>query len=121
VIKTLFIKLYELKNPLTLERVSKPIGIRPLNDVAVIEDSTGKRISLDLPEIDNIYFLKSTTFEAPRSPKPSKLLTPRFSKLLKPENKSSKPIFRPPEKSIKPVDSLDPDEMQLDLVTSLCY
>src|SRR6266699_7268961 len=30
-IKTPFIKLYELKNPLTLEGVTKSIGIRPLN------------------------------------------------------------------------------------------
>ena len=36
VTKTLFFKLYELKNPLFLEEVLKPIKIRPLNDVSVI-------------------------------------------------------------------------------------
>src|SRR6266566_3342736 len=61
--KTPFIKLYEPKNPLILEEVSKPIEIRPLNDVAVIEDSTGKRISLDLPEIDNIDSSEPTALE----------------------------------------------------------
>src|SRR6266566_7063330 len=54
VTKTPFIKLYELKNPLTLERITKLIRIRPLNDVTVTEDSTGERVSLDLPEIDDI-------------------------------------------------------------------
>ncbi len=64
--KTPFIKLYEPKNPLTLEKVSKPIGIRPLNDVVVTEDSTGERISLDLLEIDDIGFLESITLETLR-------------------------------------------------------
>src|SRR6266699_1190113 len=73
VIKTPFIKLYEPKNPLTLERVSKPIGIRLLNDVAVTEDSTGKRISLDLLEIDDIGSSESIT---PETPGPPELPTP---------------------------------------------
>src|SRR6266699_4045594 len=67
VTKTPFIKLYELKNPLTLEGVLKLIEIRPLNDVVVTEDSTGKGISLDLPEIDDIGSSESTTLEALRS------------------------------------------------------
>src|SRR6266699_635489 len=37
------------------------------------------------------------------------------------ENKPLEPVFKPSEESIKPVDSLDSDEMQLDLVISLCY
>src|SRR6266699_3639016 len=86
VTKTPFIKLYELKNPLTLKRVSKPTGIRPLNNVAITEDSTGERISLDLSEIDDIGFLKFTTFEAPRFPKPPELPAPRPSKPLELEN-----------------------------------
>src|SRR6266699_2978728 len=53
-IKTPFIKLYKPKNPLTLKGVIKSIGIRPLNDVAVTEDSIGEGILLDLPEIDDI-------------------------------------------------------------------
>jgi len=44
VIKTLFIKLYEFKNPLTLKGVSKLIKIRLLNDVAVTEDFIGEGI-----------------------------------------------------------------------------
>ncbi len=36
VTKTLFLKLYEPKNLLLLGGVSKPIGIRPLNDVSII-------------------------------------------------------------------------------------
>ncbi len=127
--KTPFIKLYELKNPLILERISKPIGIRPLNDVAITEDSTGERISLDLSEIDDIGSLEPTTPETPGSLKPPKLPTleppelpaPRPSKLPKPENRPLEPIFRPSEELIKSMDSLDPDKMQLDLVISLCY
>ncbi len=107
-IKTPFIKLYELKNPLTLEEVSKPIGIRPLNDVAVIEDSTGEGISLDLPEIDDIGSLEFTTPEAPRFPEFS---TPGLSRPPEPENRPLKPIFKPPEEPIKPVDSSDLDEI----------
>ncbi len=116
--KTPFIKLYESKNPLTLKEVSKPIKIRPLNDVAITEDFTGERISLDLPEIDDISSSKSTTPEAPR---PSKLPAPGFSRPLEPENKPSEPIFRPSKKPIKPIDFSNPDEMQLDLITSFCY
>ncbi len=127
--KTPFIKLYELKNPLTLKGVSKPIKIQPLNDIVVIEDSTGERISLNLPKIDDISFLELTTPEAPGSfkplklpiPKPPKLLALRPSKPLEPENKPSEPMFKPPKELIKPVDSLNPDEMQLNLVTSLYY
>ncbi len=127
--KTPFIKLYKLKNPLTLEGVLKPTEIRPLNDVAVIKDSIEKGISLDLPEIDNISSLKPTTPEAPRSLKPPELPTPEPPELLalgpsrppKPENKPLEPMLRPLEEPIKLVDSSDPDEMQLDLVISFCY
>ncbi len=59
--KTPFIKLYESKNPLTLERVLKSIEIRPLNDVAVTENSIGKGILLNLPEIDDINSSKLIT------------------------------------------------------------
>ena len=59
--KTPFIKLYKLKNPLILKKVLKPIEIWPLNDVAITEDSTGEKISLDLPEIDDISSSKSIT------------------------------------------------------------
>ena len=111
VTKTPFIKLYEPKNPLTLEEVSKPIGIRPLNDVAVIKDSTGKGISLDLPEIDDIGFSKSITPEALRPLKLPELPTPGPFILLKPKNKPLEPMFRPSEEFIKPVDFSDPDEM----------
>jgi len=90
-----------------------------LNDIVVIEDSTKKRISLDLPEIDDINFSKFTTFETPRSFKPLELLVPESLKLLvsrpfkfpEPENKPLEPIFKPPEKPIKPIDSLDPDKI----------
>ena len=54
--KTPFIKLYEPKNPLTLEGVLKFTEIRPLNDVAITKDSTGEGVSLDLLEIDDIGF-----------------------------------------------------------------
>ncbi len=121
VTKTLFIKLYKPKNPLILKRVSKPIGIQPLNDVAVTEDSTGERVSLDLPEIDDINSSKSTTPEAPRPLKPPELLALGLFKLLEPKNKPLEPMLKPLEKPIKPVDSLDPDEIQLDLVINLCY
>src|SRR6266699_2478414 len=94
VIKTPFIKLYEPKNPLTLEGVSKLIEIRPLNDVAVTEDSTKKGISLDLPEIDDIGFLKLTTPEAPRSPRPPELPAPRPFRPPEPENKLLEPVLR---------------------------
>ncbi len=116
--KTPFIKLYETKNPLTLEEVSKLTKIRPLNDVAVIEDSTGEGVSLDLPEIDDIGSSESTISEASRPPE---LLALGPFRPLEPKNRPLEPMFRPPEEPIKPVDSLDPDEMQLDLVISLCY
>ena len=132
VIKTPFIKLYEFKNPLTLEEISKLIEIRPLNDIAIIEDSTGEEVSLDLPEIDDIGSSESITLEAPGPPEPPELLAPgppeppEFpapgpSKPPEPENRPLEPVFRPPEELIKPVDSSDPDEMQLNLVISLCY
>ncbi len=105
--KTLFIKLYELKNPLTLKKVSKLIEIQPLNDIAIIEDSTGERVSLDLPEIDDIGSSESTNLEAPRPPEP--------------KNKPLELIFRPLKKLIKLMDSSDLDKMQLDLITSLYY
>ena len=116
--KTLFIKLYKLKNLLTLEGVSKLIGIRLLNDVAVIEDSTGEGVLLDLPEIDDISSLESITLEALGPPE---LLALGPSKLLKPENRPSELVLRSFEEPIMLVDSSDPDEMQLDLVISLCY
>ncbi len=116
--KTLFIKLYKPKNPLTLKRVSKPIGIRLLNDVAVTEDSTREKISLDLPEIDDIGSSESIT---PETPRPPELLVPGPFKLPKPENRPLESMFKPPEEPIKPIDSLDPDEIQLDLIISLYY
>ncbi len=70
VTKTPFIKLYEPKNPLTLERVTKPTGIRPLNDVAVTEDSIREGVSLDLPEIDDIGPPEFTIPEAPGPSRP---------------------------------------------------
>ncbi len=128
-IKTPFIKLYELKNPLTLKGVLKLIKIRPLNDIAITKDSTREKISLDLPEIDDIGSSKPITPEAPRSLKPlelptsepSKLPAPGPSKPPKPKNRLSEPILRPPEKPIKPIDSSNPDKMQLNLIISLCY
>ena len=71
----LFIKLYKLKNPLTLERVTKPIGIRLLNDIIVTKNSTEEKISLDLSEIDDIDLLELTTSEVLRPSKPPKLKT----------------------------------------------
>src|SRR6266699_802991 len=125
VTKTPFIKLYEPKNPLTLKGVSKPIGIRPLNDIAVIKDSTGEGISLDLsldlPEIDNIGFSESTTPEAPKPLEPLELPAPGPFRPPEPENRPLKPMLKLSEEPIKPVDSSDPDEMQLNLVISLCY
>ncbi len=121
VIKTPFIKLYELKNLLVLERVSKPIGIRPLNDVAITKDSTGEEVSLDLPEIDDISSSESTTPEAPRFPKPLELPASGPSRPPEFKNRPLEPVFKLFEEPIKPMDSSDPDEMQLNLVISLCY
>ena len=117
--KTSFIKLYELKNLLILKIVSKLIEIRPLNDVVVIEDFTGEEVSLDLPEIDDIGSSKPITPEAPGSLRPLNLLVqeplklpvPGPSKFPEPENRPSEPVFRPSEKLIKLVDSLNPDEI----------
>ena len=111
VIKTPFIKLYKPKNPLTLKGVSKPIEIRPLNNVAVTKDSIGEEVSLDLPEIDDIDFSKLITPEVPRFSKPPELLAPGPSKPLEPENRPLEPMLRPFEEPIKSVDSLDLDEM----------
>ncbi len=111
VIKTLFIKLYEPKNLLVLEGVSKLIEIRPLNDVVITKDSIRKRISLDLLEIDDIGSSELTTLKALRSSRPSELLVPRPFKLPKPKNRPLKPIFKLPEKLIKLMDFSDPDEM----------
>ncbi len=108
VTKTPFIKLYEPKNPLTLKRVSKPTGIRPLNDVAITEDSTGEGVSLDLPEIDDIGSSESITLEAPGLPE---FPASGPFRLPKPENRPLEPVLRPPEEPIKPVDSSDPDKI----------
>ena len=108
VTKTPFIKLYEPKNPLTLEGVIKSTGIRPLNDIVVTEDSTGEGVSLDLPEIDDIGSSESTT---PEAPGPPELPAPRPSKPPEPKNKPSEPMLRLSEELIKPVDSLDPDKI----------
>ena len=116
--KTPFIKLYEPKNPLTLEGVLKPIRIRLLNDVAIIEDSTGEEVSLDLLEIDDIGSSESIIFETPG---PLELPAPGSSRLSEPENRLLESVFRPSEELIKPVDSSDPDEIQLNIVISLCY
>ena len=121
VIKTPFIKLYEPKNPLILKKVLKSIKVRPLNNIVVIEDFTEERISLDLLEIDNISFLKPIIFEISRSSKPLELPTPRPFKPPKLKNKFSKPMLRPSEEPIKPIDSSDPDEIQLNLIINLCY
>ncbi len=47
-IKTPFMKLYELKTLLILEEVSNFINIRSLNDVAITENFIKERISLNL-------------------------------------------------------------------------
>ncbi len=111
IIKTLFIKLYELKNLLILKRVSKLIGIRPLNDVAIIEVSIKKGISLDLPEIDDIDSLELTILEAPKPLKPLELPASKPFKSPEPENKPSKLMLKPFEESIKLIDFSDPDKM----------
>ncbi len=117
-IKMPFIKLYKLKNPLTLERVLKLTGIRPLNDVAVIEDSIGERISLDLPEIDDIGSSESTT---PEALGPLEFPAPGLFKPLELENRPLEPVLRSFEELIKLMDSSNPDEIQLDLVISFYY
>ncbi len=128
VTKTPFIKLYKSKNLLTLEGVIKPIGIRLLNDVAITEDSIGEGVSLDLPEIDDIGPPELTipkTLGPSRPPEPPAL---RLSKLLEPlapgPSKPLEPVpgpSKPSEEPIEPVDSSNLDEIQLDLVISLCY
>ncbi len=126
--KTPFIKLYEPKNPLTLERITKPIRIRPLNNIAITENSTGKRISLNLPKIDDIGPPEPTTPEAPRPSRPPEPPAPEPFKPPEPPaprpSKSSEPVSEPPKPSkelIKPINSSNLDEIQLDLVTSLYY
>ncbi len=111
--KTPFLKLYEPKNPLLLKEVSKPIGIQPLNDASVTQNSTEEEVSLDLPEIDdnNIGSLKPIELLAPGPLEP---IATGPLKPLKPEN-------RPVEELMKPMDSLNLDKIQLDLITSLCY
>ena len=96
VTKTLFIKLYESKNLLILEGVIKSIGIRLLNDVAIIEDSIGEGVSLDLLEIDDIGFPELTTPEVLGSFRP-----------LEPVPGS----FKSFKKLIELVDSLNLDEI----------
>src|SRR6266699_6402813 len=78
--KTPFIKLYKPKNPLTLERVTKPTGIRPLNNVAVTEDSTEEKVSLDLPEIDDIGPSEPIALETPGPSRPPEPPAPEPSK-----------------------------------------
>ena len=100
-----------------------------MNNIAVTKDSIKEKISLNLLEIDDINSSKLTTPEAPKSLrlpklpvlKPPKLPAPRPSKPSKLENRPLEPIFKPPEKPIKPMDFSNPDEMQLDLITSLYY
>ena len=122
--KTLFLKLYEPKNPLFLEGVLKPIGIQPLNDASVIQNSIRKEISLDLPEIDDDDISSPEPIEPP-TPKPFKLLEPLVPRPLEPITirslKPPKPENRPVEKPMKPIDSSNLDKMQLNLVISLCY
>ena len=107
-IKTLFFKLYEFKNPLFLKGVSKLIGIQLLNDISVIQNSTKEKILLNLLEIDDDD-IGSSKFIEPLTLRPFKLsefliLRPleliiiRPFKPLKPENKLI-------EKFIKPIDS----------------
>ncbi len=124
VTKMPFLKLYEPKNPLLLEGVSKFIGIRPLNDVSVIQDSIGKKVSLNLPEIDNDDIgspepVEPLALGPSRFPEPLALgpLEPIVIRLFKPLELENRPIEEP----IKPINSSNLDEMQLDLVTSFCY
>ncbi len=112
--KTLFFKLYELKNPLLLRGVSKPIGIRPLNDVSVIQDFIGEGVSLDLPEIDDDDIGSLEPVESPvlgpfRPPEPLALRPPEPIAIGL--FKSPEPENRLVEKFIKSVDSLNLDEM----------
>ncbi len=114
IIKTPFIKLYKS----ILKEVSKLIEIWLLNDVAITKNSTGERVSLDLPEIDDIGFSESITSEVPRS---LELPALRLSRPLELENRSSELVFRPFEEPIKLIGSSNPDKMQLNLVISLYY
>src|SRR6266566_5281658 len=116
-IKTPFIKLYEPKNLLTLKGVIKSIGIRPLNDVAITENSTEEGVLLDLPEIDDIGPPELTTPEALRSFRP---LEPLASGPFRPLESVLK-LLRPFKEPIESVDSSNLDKIQLDLVISLCY
>ncbi len=124
VTKTPFLKLYEPKNPLFLRGVSKPIGIRPLNDVSVTQDSTEEKVSLDQPEIDDDDIGSSEPVE-PLAPKPFRppeplALGPLELIVIRPL-KPPKLENRPVEEPMKPMDSSNLDKMQLDLITSLYY
>src|SRR6266699_2854838 len=110
VTKTPFIKLYKPKNPLTLKGVIKPIGIRPLNDVAVTEDPIGEGILLDLPEIADIGPLELTAPEVLRPFKPSE---PPAPKPFKPSEPLVPGPFRPPEPILGPS---RPSEEPIELV-----
>ncbi len=122
VIKTPFIKLYELKNLLTLKGVLKPIGIRLLNNVAITEDFIGKRVLLDLPEIDDdIGLLKPINFKTLVFSRPLEPAAPGPSKLSELENRFLKPVLKSSEEFIKFIDSSNLDEIQLDLSINLCY
>ena len=95
--------------------------------------SIGEGVSLDLSEIDDdIGFPEPVNPEVPGPSKPPELTALRPSKppeltILRPlrppepKNKPSESMLRPPEELIKPMDSSDPDEMQLNLIISLCY
>ncbi len=82
-----------------------------MNDITIIEDSNGKGVSLDLPKIDDIGSLKFITLEVPRFFRPLELLVLGSFKLLELENRLLKPMLRPFEELIKPVDSLNLDEI----------
>ena len=124
VTKTPFFKLYEPKNPLLLRGVSKLTEIRPLNNVSVTQDSTGERISLDLLEIDDndIGFPKLVEFLVLRPFRPLELLIPGPPEPIAiGPLKPPKPKNKPAEELMKPVDSSNLDEIQLNLITSFCY
>ena len=128
VTKTPFIKLYKPKNPLTLKKVTKPTKIWPLNDIAVIEDSIKEKISLDLPEIDDIGPPKLIALKTPRPFRSPEPLAPRPFKLPElPASRPSKPPkpvprpLKPSKKPIEPMDSSNLDEMQLNLIINLYY
>ncbi len=75
-----------------------------MNDVVVTEDFIRERVSLDLSKIDDINSLKFKILKTPRSFKLFKPEAPKFFKLLK-------LIFKLFKQLIKPIDSLNPDEI----------